>query len=89
MKDIENKEIPLPQRILVVSPNAFTVDLLLKKTAHLMQDSVKLLRLGHSLTDNALNKKYSIDHLSGSLSLNSGERSEKVDELKKTLVEKT
>lgn len=26
MKDIENKEAPLPQRIIVISPNSFTVD---------------------------------------------------------------
>lgn len=50
---------------MIVSPNSFTVDNLLQKAAHLLGDSVKLLRLGHSLTNEDLNKKYSIETLSG------------------------
>ena len=69
MKDIVKNEVPLPQKVLVVSPNSFTVDLLLTKTAKILGPNYKLLRLGHSLTNQDLNKKYSIDHLSGSTGL--------------------
>lgn len=85
MKDIEKNEVPLPEKILVVSPISFTVDLLLTKTAKVLGPNFKLLRLGHSLTNQDLNKKYSIDHLSGSVGLK--ERSEQVDQLRKNLVD--
>jgi hypothetical protein len=36
MKEIENQEVPLPERIMIVSPNSFTVDQLIRKTAHIL-----------------------------------------------------
>jgi hypothetical protein len=39
MKDIVKNEVPLPQKVLVVSPNSFTVDLLLTKTAKILGPS--------------------------------------------------
>jgi hypothetical protein len=69
MKDKEKNEVPLPEKILFVSPNSFTVDQLLVKSAKILGPDFKLLRLGHSLTSQELNKKYSIDHLSGSVGL--------------------
>ena len=54
-----------------------------------MQDKVKLLRLGRSLTDEVLNKKYSIDYLSGAIQQSKDERSEQVDEMKRRLVDQT
>ena len=41
-----------------------------------MHDKIKMLRLGHSQTDNYMNKKYSIDFLSGAVLQKQGERSE-------------
>lgn len=69
MKEKEKNEVPLPEKILFVSPNSFTVDQLLIKSAKMLGPNLKLLRLGHSLTNQDLNKKYSIDHLSGSVGL--------------------
>ena len=51
LKAVNLDEIPLPEKILVVSPNSFTVDLLLSKTAKQIDPKFKLLRLGHSLSD--------------------------------------
>jgi len=48
-----------------VSPNAFTVDLLLGKADSRFGKDFKMLRLGHSLGNADLNKKYSIEHLAG------------------------
>jgi hypothetical protein len=91
MKDIENNEVPLPERILVVSPNSFTVDQLLSYTSTLLGDTTKLLRLGHSLENASLNSKYSIDHLSGSIALTKSSENkqafEHVDDLKRRLLE--
>ena len=81
MKAIVPIEVPLPQKIMIVSPNSFSVDQLLTKTADLLGPSCNLLRLGHSLTNQVLNNKYSIDHLSGSINLK--EKSGQVDEAKK------
>ncbi len=69
MKEKEKNEVPLPEKILFVSPNSFTVDQLLIKSTKILGPNFKLLRLGHSLTNQDLNKKYSIDYLSGSVGL--------------------
>ncbi|TNV82488.1 hypothetical protein FGO68_gene10529 [Halteria grandinella] len=75
-------EVPLPQRILYVSPNSYTVDQLLLK---LSGEKYSMLRIGHSINDEALNKKYSIDHLSGAI--HQKEHTEKVDQAKYALLE--
>lgn len=85
MKAKEKNEVPLPSKILFVSPNSFTVDQLLINSAKSLGPNFKLLRLGHSLTNQELNKKYSIDHLSGSVGLK--ERNDKVDQVRKQLVD--
>ena len=85
MKEKEKNEVPLPEKILFVSPNSFTVDQLLIKSAKILGPTFKLLRLGHSLTNQELNKKYSIDHLSGSVGLK--DRNDQVDLARKHLVE--
>jgi hypothetical protein len=64
-------------------PNSFAVDKLLRLVSS--SKKLKLLRLGHSLTDTELNEKYSIDHLSGGIQTK--ERSEIIDEAKKSLLE--
>jgi hypothetical protein len=64
-------------------PNSFAVDKLLRPVSS--SKKLKLLRLGHSLTDTELNEKYSIDHLSGGIQTK--ERSEIIDEAKKSLLE--
>lgn len=89
LKPKEADEVPLPKKILVVSPNSFTVDQLLSKTVQTVGESIKLLRLGHSLNEQELNKKYSLDHLSGAILAKAGEHSEKVDALKYQILEKT
>jgi hypothetical protein len=71
--------VVLPEKILFVSPNSYTVDQLLHKAEKTC--GAKMLRLGNSLSDNALNKKYSIDYLSGG-SNQDKERSEQVDDAK-------
>jgi hypothetical protein len=48
-------EVPLPDKILVVSPNSYTVDNLLQKVSKSVEGQVKLLRIGHSLSDQELN----------------------------------
>ena len=50
MKEKDKNEVPLPAKILFVSPNSFTVDQLLVKSAKTLGPHFKLLRLGHSLT---------------------------------------
>lgn len=52
---------------MVVSPNASTVDQLLTLAYKHLGDNARLLRIGSSITDQDLNKKCSIDFLSGSI----------------------
>jgi hypothetical protein len=77
-------EVPLPEKILVVSPNSYTVDNLLQKVSKSMERRVKLLRIGHSLSDQELNSKFSIENLSGSNLIKGalGEKQDAIDEAK-------
>ena len=68
LKPKDKDETQPPEKILIVSTNGSSIDqLILLAESFELHKTYKLLRIGHSLSNEALNRKYSIDHIVGSL----------------------
>ena len=76
LKPPSDYTLPLPEKILFISPNSFSTDQLIKSMEKIAGNSIKMLRIGHSLSNQELNKKYSIEILSGASKGDKIDRSE-------------
>eukprot|EP00347_Sterkiella_histriomuscorum_P019777 403340332 len=86
LKPIEKDQTRPPEKIVIVSPNSLTVDNHLRMIEKLGLDKqVNILRIGHSNHDDELNKKYSIEYLSGGINKKT-QKDEALDQVKEDLM---
>lgn len=67
MKQAEKDQTPPPEKILFIAPNSGGVDKLLDiAESYELSKFGRMIRIGHSVSREDLNKKFSLDSLSGS-----------------------
>ncbi|CDW81163.1 UNKNOWN [Stylonychia lemnae] len=86
LKAKEKDQTKPPERIVLLSPNSLTVDKHLSIIQQLGLDkTMNIIRIGHSNHDESLNKKFSIEYLSGA-NMKKTQKDEALDQVKEDLL---